>query len=88
MAEFCLDCFNKMNGTNHSERKYILSKDLDLCEGCASLKHVIVAERRNYYKYKLRYLIFPFKVVYLFVYCFCRLFTLPYFLHKHFKRKK
>ncbi len=88
MAEFCLDCWNRMNGTNYDKRKYVISKDLDLCEGCASLKHVIVAERRDYYKYKLRYLILPFKIVYLFIYCFCRLFTLPRYIYGYRKHKK
>ena len=45
MAEFCLECWNKMNGTKHSKRKYVLSKDLDLCEGCGELKHVIIKKR-------------------------------------------
>ena len=31
MAEFCLDCWNELNGTNYSKRKYVVSKDLDLC---------------------------------------------------------
>ena len=42
MAEFCLDCWNKMNGTRHSKRKYVLSKDLDFCEGCGEFKHVVI----------------------------------------------
>lgn len=45
MAEFCLDCWNKMNKTNDPERKYFLSRELDLCEGCGEMKHVIIAGR-------------------------------------------
>lgn len=47
MAEFCLDCLNKINGTNYDESKYIISDDLDLCEGCGEWKPVVVAVRRK-----------------------------------------
>lgn len=46
MAEFCLSCWNKLNGTNDPPEKYKLSKELELCEGCGKWAHVIVAERR------------------------------------------
>ena len=49
MAEFCLDCMNKILGTNDSERKYVLSKELELCEECGEWKRVIVTTRRSYY---------------------------------------
>ncbi len=45
MAEFCLDCWNKLNATAHSPRRYILSQELDFCEECQTFQHVIVAER-------------------------------------------
>ena len=45
MAEFCLDCWNKMNEMKDSPRRYILSRELDLCEGCGEYKRVIVVER-------------------------------------------
>ena len=45
MAEFCLDCLNKLNGRNDPKSKYIISRDLDLCEGCGEWKHVVVMER-------------------------------------------
>lgn len=45
MAEFCLDCWNKLNDTNDSKRRYILSREEDLCEECGQYKPVIVAER-------------------------------------------
>ena len=37
MAEFCVDCFNKMMGITDSARKYHISKELDLCEECGEL---------------------------------------------------
>lgn len=42
MSEFCLECWNKLNGTNDPAHKFVLSRDLDLCEECGCLKHVIV----------------------------------------------
>ncbi len=64
MSEICLDCWNKMNGTNDKPKKYILSKDLDLCEDCGEYKHVIIMYRSAYYRRKFRYIIFPFRVLY------------------------
>lgn len=45
MAEICLDCWNKMNETNDSPCRYVLSREKDLCEGCGEYKRVIVVER-------------------------------------------
>ena len=45
MAEFCLDCWNKINETHDSILRYALSWDKDLCEECGQYKRVIVAER-------------------------------------------
>lgn len=47
MAEFCLKCWNEMNETKDDESKFVLSKELDFCEGCGEWKHVIVREREN-----------------------------------------
>lgn len=53
MAEFCLDCWNKLNKANYTERDFILSKELDFCEECEKWRHVIVTVRRNKYIYDL-----------------------------------
>lgn len=45
MAEFCLDCWNKLNEMNDSKRRYVLSWEKDLCEGCGEYKRVIIKER-------------------------------------------
>lgn len=45
MAEFCLSCWNRLNGRSDPAYKYVLSKDLDLCEGCGQITHVIVKAR-------------------------------------------
>lgn len=57
MAEFCLDCWNKINGKNDPPEKYVLSKELDLCEGCGEWKNVIVAEREFSFFQTLKYML-------------------------------
>ncbi len=54
MAEFCLDCWNKLNQTSYTEREYILGKDIDLCEGCGEKKRVIEAKRKIRLFYDLK----------------------------------
>lgn len=63
MAEFCLKCWNEINGANDPPRKYIISKDFDLCEGCGEWTHVIVMERKYFYLRKLRSSFFLFCVI-------------------------
>lgn len=45
MAEFCLDCWNKINETKDAKWRYVISWNKDLCEECGQLKRVIVVER-------------------------------------------
>ena len=85
MAEICLDCWNKMNKTNHNKRKYIVSKQLDLCEDCGEWKHVIIMERKAYYMRKFRYLILPFRIFFYILYFVFRLLLLPYLIFKYYK---
>lgn len=40
MAEFCLDCWGKISGEEATESQYVLSEELELCEGCGELKRV------------------------------------------------
>ena len=88
MAEFCWECFKKLNNIDESEaKKYAITKQLDLCEGCADLRHVVIGEKRDYYRYKFRIFLFPFKLVYLIVYCFIRLLMMPYLIIKYIKYK-
>ena len=54
MAEFCLDCWNKLNKTQFTEKEYVLSKEPDLCEECGQWKPVIVRVRRIPALYTLR----------------------------------
>lgn len=48
MAEFCVECWNKINETCDSKKKFILSDDLETCEECGELKHVIIRVRKRY----------------------------------------
>lgn len=87
MAEFCLECWNKMNGINDSPKKYILSKELELCEGCAQWKTVVVVERKAYYCYILHRITFPLRIIFKTIYVLLRLLILPYLIYKYNKRK-
>lgn len=53
MAEFCLSCWNKINGFQMTERDCVLSKERDLCEGCGRLCPIIERERRCRWFYDL-----------------------------------
>lgn len=50
MAEFCIDCWNKMNNSNYAENNFEVSDGLDLCEGCGEYKHVVICikEKRSF----------------------------------------
>lgn len=45
MAEFCLKCFNELNGTHYTKGDVI--EAFDFCEGCAEYKKCIVKFRRH-----------------------------------------
>ncbi len=42
MAEFCLDCWNKIMGANDPPGKSIIFREPDFCEECGELKPVII----------------------------------------------
>lgn len=48
MAEFCLDCWNELMGTDDPPEKYRISKELDFCEKCCQWKSVIITMRKRY----------------------------------------
>ena len=45
MVEFCLECLNKLDERNYSKDDYIISTELDLCEGCGEWKHIVIMKR-------------------------------------------
>ena len=43
MAEFCLKCFNELEGTNYTEAEvWVDYSELDICEGCGELRPCVV----------------------------------------------
>jgi len=48
MAEFCLDCWNKIMETNDPKNKFVLSRKPDFCEECRQWKSVILPARKSY----------------------------------------
>lgn len=45
MAEFCLDCFNKIHKQNLTEKDVELLPDL--CEGCGKIKPTVVIVKKK-----------------------------------------
>ncbi|MBQ8002509.1 MAG: hypothetical protein IJ297_03610 [Clostridia bacterium] len=58
MAEFCMECLNKISETNFKEKDFIMSKNLDFCEECCQFKHVVVVSKKTYYLRKLPFFSF------------------------------
>ena len=48
MAEFCLECWNELNGSKDPAQRYIFSRRPELCEGCMEWKPVIVGLRLRF----------------------------------------
>lgn len=48
MAEFCYNCYKKFLKGNKEENELIISKYLDLCEGCGKYKHVVVRYKNSF----------------------------------------
>ena len=88
MAEFCVDCYNHMNGTNDSPKKFVLSDELDLCEGCGEWKRVVIAYKWEWVLWKLRYVIWPFKFVGIIIYVIIKLPWVLWQIYKEHKNKK
>lgn len=87
MAEFCLECWKKLNEAT-DDKNYILSKDLDFCEGCGEWKPVVVTERRFYYHRQFNRIIFPFFLLFKIIYVLWRLLILPYLIFKYIRLNK
>lgn len=85
MAEFCLECWNRINETNDGEERYVISKELDLCEGCGEWKRVIICERRYYNGYTLGAIILLIDFI---LEAICFLFRLPISIIKKLKIRK
>ena len=84
MAEFCLECWNKINNSNDKERKYIMSEELGLCEGCGEWKRVIIAKKRRFHFRRLRPFLFRVRMCFLIV---KEIILFPYLFYKFMKDK-
>lgn len=42
MAEFCKECFLELFPDDYSDEQLVVSEDLDICEGCADFKQVVI----------------------------------------------
>lgn len=80
MADFCVDCLNKLEEAVPPKPKsaYILSKELELCEECGQYKHIVIVERKYYWLRKLRIVLFPFKAALFLLSVLWNLLTFPY----------
>ncbi len=48
MAEFCYECFKKTFGVDIPMEKMKMSNYLDLCEGCAQYKQVVLDTKKSF----------------------------------------
>ncbi len=48
MADFCIECFNKINETNLTTKEVVISKELNLCEECEEWKNVIICIKKRF----------------------------------------
>ena len=53
VAEFCLECWKKINEIEDDSIKFVLSRESDLCEECGEYKRVVIGERRRTFLYHL-----------------------------------
>lgn len=47
MADYCFECWNKLNNGTCKRGEYVLSKEVDLCEGCGEYKRVIEFKKQG-----------------------------------------
>ena len=53
MAEFCKECWKKINEIEDDSIKFVLSRESDLCEECGEYKRVVIDERPSNLLYYL-----------------------------------
>ena len=57
MAEFCVDCWNNLNGTQYDTYEFQRTWRRELCEGCGEYKRVIIEQTPDYSYYPPFFLI-------------------------------
>ena len=85
MADVCLDCLNKIMSKKYSKRKFILSRELEFCENCGEYKNIVIVSRKQYYLYKFRYVLLPFKVIYRIIEFLVKILFIPYLVYRYKK---
>ena len=55
MAEFCLECWNRINEISLTEKNVVLSHEYEICEGCGKYKPVVLKLSSNYYFRRIFY---------------------------------
>ena len=88
MAEFCVDCWNEILGTNYKQSKFIIYYELRLCEGCNKYKRCVIVEKKVLFVNVFKYLFFPLYIVFKMFYYVLRLLMLPYLFVKDRLDKK
>jgi hypothetical protein len=62
MKKYCLECWNETHGCIDKPRRFIFSREPELCEICGQYKRVIIRMRRYYYIRALDILLIPLKI--------------------------
>ena len=57
MAEFCLDCYNKLHHTNYT--KWQVIQMYDFCDGCGKRKKTVLFFWKDLLRRPFRYYPFP-----------------------------
>ena len=45
MAEFCLDCLNRMDDSSDPPEEYVRSRKLERCDACGEMKKIVICGR-------------------------------------------
>ena len=51
MAEYCLECLNKYSAHKYRRIEVVLSRELDLCEGCGAWKRTVIRIRYCFFSH-------------------------------------
>lgn len=87
MADFCVECWNRINETNYPTTKYFVTRGNYLCEGCGEYKPVIIEEKKQYFIDWLYFFFFPLDYIVKALYVLWRMLILPYIIYKKHKKK-
>lgn len=87
MADFCFDCYRKLEHFRGPAWLLVFSEDCELCEGCGKYKQVVITHRIYRYLRFLNFFLFPVKLPFYILGFLLRLFMLPITLYKEKKRR-